>query len=61
MAFVFVSYERHCVEVSLAGVVRGTQLVEAAYRQLGLDKDGVALYRVQLSRTVGGVREPILP
>ena len=54
--FLLVRYGDGCVEVSLAGLVRGTQLAEAAYLKLGLDKDNVALHRVQLFHVVDGAR-----
>ena len=60
--FVFAQFGDGCVEVSLAGITRGTQLAKAAYLELGLDKKGVALVDVRLFRIAGGVRsDAILP
>jgi len=56
-SFVWVRHAGAMVKVSLAGVEDGADLTKAAYLELGLDKDGVALHRVQI--LVDGAR--ILP
>ena len=61
-SYVLVQYGDACVEVSLAGIARGTQLAKAAYLELGLDKKGLALVDFRLFRTLDGERgDAILP
>ena len=59
--YVFVQLGDAYIEVSLAGIERGTQLIEAAFYKLGLDKKGVALVDFRLFRAVDGVRGDAIP